>query len=434
MGWERKRGKLHELNRLLRGATDTTFIGIDGHPPRRRRTSATSSRSTPTRGCRAMRSRRLVGKMAHPLNRPRFDPASGRVVEGYGILQPRVTPSLPVGARRLAVPARLLRARSGIDPYAAAVSDVYQDLFGEGSYTGKGIYDVDAFEAALEGRCPTTRCSATISSKGMFARAGLVTDIEVVEEFPARYDVARAPASLGARRLAAAAVDAGARAGGRATRAERLPAGDRPLEDVRQPAAHAVARRPRRWRCWRAGPLPLSAALVWTRFVLLDRRVAAFLPVIAAHRATPCRRSRLRSHLGALAADVSAGACAVGSARGLPGRSGLADGATRSCRTLFRLFVSRRHLLEWTTAAQSKSGRAPTGCGFYRRDGGRPRSSRRWRALVVWHVGRRRWPLAAALRRCSGSRRRRSRAGSAWRRSMPASLRDLRRPMREHCG
>ena len=98
MGWERKRGKLHELNRLLRGATDTTLhadrrASRRGCPP----TCATSSRSTPTRGCRATPRCRLVGKMAHPLNRPRFDAAEQRVVGGYGILQPRVTPSLPVG-------------------------------------------------------------------------------------------------------------------------------------------------------------------------------------------------------------------------------------------------------------------------------------------------------------------------------------------------
>ena len=131
--------------------------------------------------------------MAHPLNRPRFDAAAGRVVEGY---------AHPAAARHAARCRTTARARSssacspapaGIDPYAAAVSDVYQDLFGEGSYTGKGIYDVDAFEAALAG--PRAGEHAAVSHdlfEGIFARAGLVTDIEVVEEFPARYDVAAA--------------------------------------------------------------------------------------------------------------------------------------------------------------------------------------------------------------------------------------------------
>ena len=91
--------------------------------------------------------------MAHPLNRPRLTTAVGRVVEGYAILQPRVTPSLPIG-REGSLFQRIFSSLSGIDPYASAVSDVYQDLFGEGSYAGKGIYDVDAFEAAQANRAP----------------------------------------------------------------------------------------------------------------------------------------------------------------------------------------------------------------------------------------------------------------------------------------
>lgn len=91
--------------------------------------------------------------MAHPLNRPKFSAAEQRVVGGYGILQPRVTPSLPIG-REGSFYQRVISGGGGMDPYAAAASDVYQDLFGEGSYIGKGIYDIDAFEAALAGRIP----------------------------------------------------------------------------------------------------------------------------------------------------------------------------------------------------------------------------------------------------------------------------------------
>ncbi len=132
---------------------------------------------------------RLIGKMAHPLNRPRFDADAGRVVEGYAVLQPRVTPSLPVG-REGSLFQRVFSGMSGIDPYAAAVSDVYQDLFGEGSYAGKGIYEIDAFEAALADRVPDSTLLSHDLFEGMFARAGLASDVEVVEEFPARYDVA----------------------------------------------------------------------------------------------------------------------------------------------------------------------------------------------------------------------------------------------------
>ena len=105
------------------------------------------------------------------------------------MLQPRVTPSLPVG-REGSLFQRVFSSMNGIDPYAAAASDVYQDLFGEGSYAGKGIYEIDAFEAALAGRVPDSTLLSHDLFEGIFARAGLASDIEVVEEFPARYDVA----------------------------------------------------------------------------------------------------------------------------------------------------------------------------------------------------------------------------------------------------
>ncbi len=127
--------------------------------------------------------------MAHPLNRPTLDPRSGRVIDGYAVLQPRVTPSLPTG-REGSLFQRVFSSTSGMDPYACAVSDVYQDLFGEGSYCGKGIYDVDIFEAALAGRIPENTLLSHDLLEGIFARAGLVSDIEVIDEFPARYDVA----------------------------------------------------------------------------------------------------------------------------------------------------------------------------------------------------------------------------------------------------
>ena len=153
MGWERKRGKLQELNRLLRGASDTTYIGPDGRPPDvPSDVKYVITLDADTRLPRDAASR-LVGTLAHPLNRPVFDPAIGRVVEGYAILQPRVTPTLSA-ARDASLFERAFSVPRGVDPYAGAVSDVYQDLFGEGSYTGKGIYEIDAFEAALDGRTP----------------------------------------------------------------------------------------------------------------------------------------------------------------------------------------------------------------------------------------------------------------------------------------
>ncbi|HSD11690.1 MAG TPA: glycosyl transferase, partial [Candidatus Binatia bacterium] len=183
MGWERKRGKLRELNRLLRGASDTTFLAVGGEQPR----APESVRYVITLDADTRLPRRaacqLVSAMAHPLNRPRFDPATGSVVEGYGLLQPRITPSLPT-AGGASLFQRIFSGPAGIDPYAAAVSDVYQDLFHEGSYAGKGIYDIDAFEASLAGRVPENALLSHDLFEGLFARAGLASDIELFEEFP----------------------------------------------------------------------------------------------------------------------------------------------------------------------------------------------------------------------------------------------------------
>ena len=206
------------------------------------------------------------------------------------MLQPRVTPSLPVG-REGSLFQRIFSSMSGIDPYAAAVSDVYQDLFGEGSYAGKGIYDVDAFEAALAGRVPDSTLLSHDLFEGVFARAGLASDVEVVEEFPARYDVgALAPPSLGARRLAAAALDPRSRAGARRC-------GSAASAAFRRSAAGrcstiCAARSPRPWpssRLLAGWTLPFDAALVWTAFVLATIVLPTLIPVIAGIAAAPPR-------------------------------------------------------------------------------------------------------------------------------------------------
>ena len=188
MGRERKRGKLLDLNDLLRGRP-AAFMAIVGNQAPLAGVRYVITLDTDTDLPRDS-AREMIGAMAHTLNRPLIDPVKGRVVTGYGIMQPRIGVSLPGSQKSWFV--RLFAGESGIDPYTRVVSDVYQDLFGEGSFIGKGIYDVDAFV-----HCCASFPDNTILSHDLIesacARSGLLSDVELQEEFPTRYsaDVSR---------------------------------------------------------------------------------------------------------------------------------------------------------------------------------------------------------------------------------------------------
>ncbi len=184
MGHERKRGKLAELNALLRTGARDGFSLVVGDTAALAGVRYVITLDSDTQLPRDA-ARQFVGAMAHPLNRPCYDETRGRVVSGYGILQPRVAVSLPSTNRsRLA---RLYGGEPGIDPYTRAVSDVYQDVFGEGSFIGKGIYDVEAFERALGGCFPENRILSHDLLEGCYARAGLLSDVQLYEDCPASY-------------------------------------------------------------------------------------------------------------------------------------------------------------------------------------------------------------------------------------------------------
>ncbi|MFH0780806.1 MAG: glucoamylase family protein [Pseudomonadota bacterium] len=184
MGFERKRGKLADLNGLLRGRGEQQFARVVGNT-----TLLLSARYVITLDTDTLLARdsawRFVGTMAHTLNRARYDKDRQRVVAGYGILQPRVAESLSGTPRSRYV--GLCGSDPGIDPYTRAVSDVYQDLFGEGSFIGKGIYEVDAFEQALHGRLPDNLILSHDLLEGCYARAGLLSDVQLYEEYPSSY-------------------------------------------------------------------------------------------------------------------------------------------------------------------------------------------------------------------------------------------------------
>ncbi len=353
MGWERKRGKLHELDRLLRGATDTTFLAPYDRVPEGVRYVVTLDADTRLPRDAALR---LVGKMRHPLNRPFVDPRKQRVTSGYAILQPRVSPSL-VAVDAGSIFQTAFSGPGGIDPYAGAVSDIYQDLAGEGSYVGKGIYDVDAFEAAMAGRVPDDTMLSHDLFEGVHARAGLASDIEVIEDFPTRYEVAikrlhrwtrgdwqLLPWVLGHWRGPLALPSAGRW---------------KMLDNLRRsmlPASSVIAI----GLCWL---LPPRQALIGQAIVVAALAVPSLIP--ASFAITPRRGVRWSNHLRAIAGDLRLAGLQI-----LLSTAFLADRGWRLAdaivRTLYRMVVSRRRLLEWTTAAQAAQRGPLSIVGLYR--------------------------------------------------------------------
>jgi cyclic beta-1,2-glucan synthetase len=367
MGWERKRGKLHELNDLLRGSA-TTGILTTGRtastPPANVRYVVTLDADTRLpRGAVG----RLVGTMAHPLNQPTFDPRAGRVTQGYGVLQPRITSTLPA-EHEASIFQRIFSGSAGIDPYANAVSDVYQDLLGEGSFTGKGIYDLDAFGAAMAGRVPENALLSHDLYEGVFARAGLVTDVELFDEFPPNYLVSAARHHRWARGdwqllpwILGRALDAtGRRSQSSLPGIARWKMVDNLRRTVSAPLTLATL--------VAAWTLPSVSAGLWTAFVLAALIVPPALPVLAG--LLPRRRGiSRRSHVRAVGADVTLAAAQVGL-----GVTFLAHQAwlmvDAIVRTVVRLYATRRNLLEWTTAAQAKASHDRDLAGYYRQMAG----------------------------------------------------------------
>jgi cyclic beta-1,2-glucan synthetase len=408
LGWERKRGKLEELNRLLRGAADTTFLAVPRISPAPEGIRYVLTLDADTRLPREA-ARRLIGTLAHPLNHPRFDPHLGRVTTGYGVLQPRITPTLPTDEDG-SLFQRIFSGPAGIDPYAAAVSDIYQDLFGEGSFTGKGIYDVDAFQSALAGKVPEDRLLSHDLFEGIFARAGLATDIELFEEFPSHFEAAAARQHRWARgdwQLLPWIVGRGPRTPGvKGATAAAAPVAIpiigryKMIDNLRRTlwAPAALLTLVAGWT------LPNATPALWTLFVLATMAIPSILRVIGG--LLPRRRGiSKRSHFLAFAADVRLAAVQVAlAAVFLAHQAWLMTDAI--VRTLTRLYITHRRLLQWVTAAQAKAGLGLDLGLFYRRmDGGVIFAGLAAFAVLVsgamrhqpgsWHVWS--WPLLPLL-------------------------------------
>ncbi len=344
MGWERKRGKLEEFNRLLLGSDGSSHVFAPGEAervPRGVRYVITLDADTrmPV-GAVA----RLVGTAAHPLNRPVLDERTGRVVRGYALFQPRISFLLPQADDR-SVFRWIFSTGEGVDPYAGAISDVYQDVFGEATYTGKGLYDLRAFHSALAGRVPESSLLSHDLFESAFARCALVSDVSFFEDSPSHSEVA-------------------------AARSHRWVRGDWQL------LPWLLGQRPEplsplnRWKMLdnlRRSLLPLMSFLLivvawmdsralpsaWLALVVASMALPGLLGWVAALVATvpkggrsnrPVQLTRELGHvIGQTLVELvllAQNACVMADAIG---------------RSLWRTYVSRRRLLEWRTAAQTKA-------------------------------------------------------------------------------
>jgi cyclic beta-1,2-glucan synthetase len=344
MGWERKRGKLFELNRLLRGASDTSFLVDNVIRDQLHSIRFVITLDSDTRLPHAA-ARKLVGTLGHPLNRPHYDSSVHRVTRGYGVLQPRVSVSLASAGRSLY--ARIFSNGGGLDPYCTAVSDVYQDLYGDANFTGKGIYDVDAFAAAVADAFPENHILSHDLIEGCFARVGAVTDVELFDEYPTRFD-----ADI--------------------RRQHRWVRGDwqllpwlRSFVPMVQGSRINPLPLESRWKVFdnlRRSLVPLAFVVFWVAGWFLLPGVAwlptAFATVVLAspflfHAISALRSwpaaDTWRQHIGDLLTSLGRTLLqCILSLAFLPVRAYSYTDAI--ARTLDRLFVSRRNLLEWETA------------------------------------------------------------------------------------
>ncbi|MGI8499086.1 MAG: GH36-type glycosyl hydrolase domain-containing protein, partial [Gemmatimonadaceae bacterium] len=353
MGWERKRGKLGDFNAYLLGAARDAFSVVEGDAAWLagvRYVITLDADTVLPRGAAAT----LVGTMAHPLNRPEFDAERGRVVRGYGILQPRVSVTLESANRSRY--AAVFAGHPGVDPYTTAVSDVYQDLYREGTFTGKGIYDLAIFERSTAGRFPENALLSHDLIEGAFARAGLVTDVEVFDEYPSRY-------------LAAS------------QRQHRWIRGDwqlLPWLGLRVPGPDGPSRNPlstvSRWKIadnLRRSIWPISVLAWWlASWTILPGRSALWSLAVLLALATPWVAAIISALLrpprdlswapyyAAVWRDARSAMAQIGlSLVFLPHLALVSLDAIG--RTVGRVLVTRRHLLEWTTASHAERT-APT--------------------------------------------------------------------------
>jgi len=356
MGRERKRGKIEDLNSLLCGDGRGRFSRIVGDLSGIRSIRYVITLDTDT-DLPWGAGWRLVGAAAHPLNRPVMDLRARRLVRGYAILQPRV--SISLRSARQSRYSRLLAGEVGIDPYTRAVSDLYQDLFGETSFIGKGIYDVDAFRRLLDGRFPDNAVLSHDLLESCYARAGQASDVELLEDSPSGYlaDVSRRHRWMRGDWQVAPwlGLSVGDAAGGRGHPSLRILGWWKIFDNLRRALvapAYAVL--------LALGWVFLPEPLPWTLLVLSFLFVPELLPGLAELVARPPKLP-LSLHFAVVGRSTARRLLRIGLwLTFLPFEAAVALDAAG--RTLWRMVLSRRRMLEWRTAAAVENG-SPAGIG-----------------------------------------------------------------------
>ncbi|MCC6747930.1 MAG: cyclic beta 1-2 glucan synthetase [Deltaproteobacteria bacterium] len=352
MGRERKRGKLEDLNALLCGEDRQCFSRIVGDASELDSVRYVITLDTDTNlpwGA----GWRLVGAAAHPLHRPRLDLAKRRLLRGYAILQPRVASSLQ--SSQQSHYARLLAGEVGLDPYTRVVSDLYQDLFGEASFIGKGIYDVGAFRRLLDGRFPDNTVLSHDLLESCYARTGQCSDVELLEDSPSRYltDVSRRHRWMrGDWQIAPWLGTRTSDAAGQRLRPWLAALGWWKIFDNLRRAFLA----PAYVLLFLLGWLVLPAPVSWTLGVLALLLGPELLPGLAELTQRPAKLP-WRLHLATVARSTARRLSKMTLwVAFLPFEAVVAlDAALRS---LWRMFFSHKRLLEWQTAAAAESGAA----------------------------------------------------------------------------
>ncbi|MEO8640451.1 glucoamylase family protein [Pseudomonas sp.] len=360
MGHERKRGKLNDLNALLRGTGKTRFTTIVGDIRPLLSVRYVLTLDTDTLLPQDV-ARQCVAAMMHPLSRPLFDTCKEKIVSGYALLQPRVGISLASTPRTLY--SRLFGCDGGVDPYTRAVSDIYQDLFQQGSFIGKGIYDVDAFSCALEGCLPDNQILSHDLIEGCYARSGLLSDVQLYEQYPSRYsaDIKRRHRWIrGDWQLVPWLLPWARNTRGEWTR-NRLGVMARwkILDNLRRSLEPMALLSMLVWG-WFASSEPLAWTLAVVGLLVIQPLLRTFTDVLQPPLNVPYREY-LKALLNGLAQDL-AQVCAT--IAWLPFEMYYSAGAIT--RSLWRMFFSRRLLLQWQPSREVERSSSNRVSGLYR--------------------------------------------------------------------